>query len=177
MNQTEKTIETKSIFQGRIIQVRVDQVRLPDGRVSTREVVEHAPAVAIVAVNDQDQIVLIRQYRKPVEQQMLEIPAGIMETGELPLEAAKRELAEETGWWGGVWKEVGSFYTAPGFTDEKIYLFMVTDMVQGERNLDEDEFIELENVSLKTAQEYIQSGQIIDAKTIIGIQAALLVRY
>lgn len=174
MNYEEKTLDSKPIFQGRIIKVKVDQVSLPNGRTSTREIVEHSPAVAIVALDETDQIIMVRQYRKPVEQMMLEIPAGIMEAGETPLASAQRELAEETGYSADHWQGLGSFYTAPGFTDERIHLYLATGLHSGVTRPDEDEFIEYTRFPLKQAQEMIAAGEIIDAKSIIGIQAALL---
>ena len=176
MDRTEKTLDSTPIFQGRIIKVRVDRVSLPDGRESTREVVEHAPAVAIVAMDEHNELILVSQYRKPAEQLMLEIPAGIMEAGESPLEAAKRELAEETGYRGSRWKKISSFYTSPGFSDEKIHLFFASQLTSGQTQFDEDEFIELQRVSLPQALEWITEGKIVDAKTIIGIQAAALIK-
>jgi ADP-ribose pyrophosphatase len=172
MDYTEKTLKRQDIYQGRIVKLHVDTVRLPDGREASREVVKHASAVAVIAVDDAGNILLVRQFRKPVEQLMLEIPAGIMEENEEPLNSAQRELAEETGVTAGEWEEIAAFYTAPGFTDEKIYLFMASKLVVGKTNLDEDEFIEIIKTPLQEAYDMIFTGQIVDAKSIIGIQYA-----
>lgn len=172
MDFVEKTINTQDVFQGRIVKLRVDTVILPDGREGTREVVEHAEAVAIVAVDENNHIIMVRQYRKAVDTVMLEIPAGIMEENEEPLLAAQRELAEETGFTAEKWEEVASFYTAPGFTDEKIHLFMAEGLHGGNTSPDDDEFIELVRIPLARANELIFEGQIVDAKSIIGIQYA-----
>lgn len=173
MNFEEKTLNSKEIFSGRIIKVRLDKVSLPDGRQSSREVVEHAEAVAIIAVDEEKNVLLVRQYRKPVEELLLEIPAGIMEKGEEPLFTAQRELAEETGFRAEKWKKIASFYTTPGFSNEKIHLYMASDLKAGETNLDEDEFIEIVKMPIEDAYNSIFQGQIVDAKSIIGIQYAL----
>lgn len=176
MDFTEKTIDSQSIFEGRIIKVRLDTVLLPNGKQSTREIVGHASAVAVVALDEEDKMIMVRQYRKPVEQMVLEIPAGIMEKGEEPLESACRELEEETGYKADHWEELGSFFTGPGFTDERIYLFLATGLHGGTTNPDEDEFLDLCRFPLSELEGMLKRGEIIDAKTIIGLQWALLKR-
>ena len=176
MDFEEKTISSRDIFKGRIVKLRVDTVRLPDGRESTREVIEHAGAVAIVALDHAGQIVMVRQYRKPVEQVLLEIPAGTMEANEDPLLCAQRELREETGYSAGHWQKILSYYSAPGFTDEYLHLYLATDLSDGEVEPDEDEFIETVSLPLKKAYQLIFEGQIKDGKSIIGIQYALNAR-
>lgn len=173
MDLRENTIETKEIFSGRIIKVRVDTVILPDGGESTREVVEHAGAVAVVAVDNDNNIIMVRQYRKPVERVMLEIPAGTMEKGEDPLECAKRELKEETGFTALHWKKILSYYSAPGFTDEHLHLYLASGLAGGEIELDEDEFVETMRLPLPEAYRMIFEGEIADGKSIIGIQYAI----
>lgn len=173
MNFEEKTIRSQDIFSGRIVKLKVDTVRLPDGRESTREIIEHAGAVAIVALNKEGQIIMVRQYRKPVEQVLLEIPAGTMEKGEDPLLCAQRELREETGYTAGNWEKILSYYSAPGFTDEQLHLYMATDLSDGDTQPDEDEFVETAILPLEKAYQLIFDGQIIDGKSIIGIQYAL----
>ncbi|SHG36622.1 ADP-ribose pyrophosphatase [Thermosyntropha lipolytica DSM 11003] len=171
----EKTVKRETIFKGRIVQLNVDTVLLPDGRESTREIVKHKEAVAVVALDEKGNIYMVRQYRKPVEKVLLEIPAGILnDEDEEPLEAAKRELREETGLIAASWEKLASFYTAPGFTDEKIHLFLATRLSQGTQRLDEDEFVEVEVISLARAYEMVLKGEIKDAKSIIGIQWARL---
>lgn len=172
MNFEEKTINSRDIFSGRIIKVRVDTVSLPDGRESTREIVEHAGAVAMVAVDDADNIYLVRQYRKAAEQVMLEIPAGTLEPDEEILSCARRELEEEIGLRAGSWEKILSYYSAPGFCDEKLHLFLARDLSTGEKNPDSDEFLESVSIPLKEAYRMIFTGQIVDGKSIIGIQYA-----
>lgn len=166
----EKTIKSEAVFKGRIVDLRIDTVLLPDGKESTREIVKHAEAVAVVAVDEEKNIYMVRQYRKPVEKVLLEIPAGIMNEGEEPLDAAKRELEEEAGFKAEGWEKITSFYTAPGFTDEKIHLFLATKLVKGLVNPDEDEFVEVEVLPLDKAYQMVLEGNISDAKSIIGIQ-------
>lgn len=173
MELSETTIETKEIFTGRIIKVRVDTVRLPDGRQSTREVVEHAGAVAVVAVDNDNNIIMVRQYRKPVEKILLEIPAGTMEKDEDPLVCAQRELKEETGFTAKHWKKILSYYSAPGFTDEYLHLYLASGLIGGEIELDEDEFVETIRLPLPEAYRMIAEGRIADGKSIIGIQYAI----
>ena len=173
MDLSEKTIGTKEIFAGRIIKVRVDTVRLPDGGESTREVVEHAGAVGVVAVDNDNNIIMVRQYRKPVEGVLLEIPAGTMEKGEDPLLCAQRELKEETGFTAEHWNKILSYYSAPGFTDEYLHLYLASDLTGGEIALDDDEFVETVRLPLSEAYRMIFEGHIADGKSIIGIQYAI----
>ncbi len=173
MDFEEKTISSQEIFAGRIVKLRVDTVLLPDGGQSTREVVEHVAAVAIIALDANDNIIMVQQYRKPIEQVLLEIPAGIIEVGEEPLICAQRELREETGYSAGKWEHILSFYSAPGFTDEELHVFLAKELSNGEVEPDEDEFIETVSLPLEQAHQMILEGQIKDGKSIIGIQYAM----
>jgi ADP-ribose pyrophosphatase len=168
----EKTISSKRIYNGRIINLRVDTVTLPNGKTGKREVVEYAGAVAVVPVNEKGELLLVRQYRYAVGQILLEIPAGKIETGEDYAVCAGRELLEETGYEAGDLKHLISFYSTPGFTNEQIHLFLATDLNLKKQNLDEDEFIDVETVTLKQALEMIWSGKICDAKSVAGILTA-----
>lgn len=170
MELFEKTIASKDIYQGRILNLRVDRVALPDGSESTREIVEHAGAVAIVAIDDEKNIWMVKQYRKAVEGVLLEIPAGTLEKGEEPLTCAKRELAEETGLIAENWQHIVSYYSAPGFVTEKLHLYLATGLNQGDTNLDRDEFLYTIKIPLADAYKAIFAGQIQDGKSIIGIQ-------
>jgi len=170
MDLTEKTLATREIYSGRVIKVRVDTVSLPDGNQSFREVVEHAGAVAVVALDDENNIVLVRQYRKPLDRVLIEIPAGTMEKDEDPLLCAQRELEEETGYLAAHWQRILSYYSAPGFTDEHLHIYLATGLSQGKTNPDPDEFMELVHIPLPEAYGLIFSGQIADGKSIIGIQ-------
>lgn len=172
MDLEEKSLSTQDIFSGRIIKVKVDRVKLPDGRESSREIVEHAAAVAIVAIDNNKNIWMVRQYRKPVEETLLEIPAGIMEENETPLYSAKRELEEETGLRANNWESIMSYYSTPGFCNEKLHIFMASDITRGQMNTDSDEFLEIVKIPLEKAYDMIFQGQIVDGKSIIGIQYA-----
>lgn len=163
----EKTIHTKNIYNGSIIDVQVDDVTLPNGGASKRELVKHPGAVAIIPVTKDGKIVFVEQYRKPLEKSLVEIPAGKMEEGERPEVTAIRELEEETGYTTDGLTYVCSFYTSPGFADEIIYIYytdrlqLLSEQVKG----DEDEFVELVELTLKEAKEYVESERIHDAKT------------
>lgn len=167
----EKTISTKTIFEGKIIKVRVDDVLLPNGETSKREIVEHPGAVAVLAVTDQNKIVLVEQYRKALEKSIIEIPAGKIEKNEDPMITAKRELEEETGYEAKEMNFLMSYYTSPGFADEIIYLYEA----KGLRKLDnpeagdEDEFVDVLEVSIEEALQLIKEQRIHDAKTIQAI--------
>ncbi len=168
----ELMTSSKTIYQGKIVNLRVDEVSLPNGKTSKREVVEHAGAVAIVPINEKGELLLVRQYRYAAGMALLEIPAGKLEPGEDFVACAGRELTEETGYAAGRLKHMISFYSTPGFTNEQIHLFLATGLTLKKQNLDEDEFIEVETVGLKQAQEMVMSGAIRDAKSIAGILAA-----
>jgi ADP-ribose pyrophosphatase len=172
MNFYEKTISSQQIFTGRIINVKVDTVKLPDGSTSTREIVNHAGAVAILPVDEDGWVWLVQQYRKPLERVLLEIPAGTLEPGEKPLDCAVRELHEETGLSADSWEPILSYYSAPGFCDEQLHLYLARDLKVGESHTDRDEFVEVVKMSLEDAYKAIFTGEIIDGKSIIAIQYA-----
>lgn len=167
----EKTISSQSIYEGRIIKVRVEEVELPNGKTASREIVHHNGAVAVLAVTNEDKIVLVRQYRKPMDQIILEVPAGKLEGDEDPKACAERELIEETGFKAKDMKRIASFYTSPGFSDELVHLYRGRGLTAGEAQPDEDEFVEVLYISLPEAKKYIETGEIKDAKTIMAIYA------
>ncbi|MCP1125014.1 ADP-ribose pyrophosphatase [Bacillus sp. AFS018417] len=171
-NLEERTIATEPIFDGRVIKVRVDEVVLPNGETSKREIVKHPGAVAIIAITDDEKIVLVEQYRKAMEKALVEIPAGKLEQGEQPEATAIRELEEETGYICDNMKLITSFYTSPGFADEIVYVYEATGLKKKEdkADLDEDEFVELMEVSLEEALQLIKEQRIHDAKTMFAIQ-------
>jgi len=171
-NLKEQKISSEMIYRGKILNLRVDTVRLPNGNQSRREVVEYSGAVAIVALVNDDEVLMVRQFRYPAGREFIEIPAGKLEPGEMPLDCAKRELWEETGARAGKWEELCTFYSTPGFSTEKMHLFIASDLSFEEQHLDEDEFVELQKVSLNNALQMIREGKIYDAKTIVGILAA-----
>lgn len=168
MNQ-EITVNSEKIFEGKIINVRIDTVEVPNQKYAKREIVEHKGAVAILAIED-DQIILIKQYRKAVEDFLFELPAGKIELNEEPLSCANRELIEETGYCPNNVEKLAEFYTSPGFCNEKIHLFLATDLKYVGSCPDEDEFIEIVKVKKEEALLMVSENKIKDAKTIIGIQ-------
>jgi ADP-ribose pyrophosphatase len=164
-----KVLESRVEFQGWRIRVRTDRILNPDGKEATRDVVEHPGAVTVVALPQPDEVVLVRQYRHATGEELLELPAGTREEGEDPIVTAGRELEEETGYRAGKIRPLTSFYTAPGFTDELMYLFEATELTLSEQRLDEDEFIDVVPVSRDDALAMIEDGRIKDAKTIVGL--------
>jgi ADP-ribose pyrophosphatase len=168
----ETRLESQRIYDGKIINLRLDTVRLPNEKEAKREVVEHPGAVAIVAVNEQQEIIMIKQYRYPIDEVIWEVPAGKLEKGENPDDSAARELEEETGYQAKVIKRIARFYTTPGFTDEVMYLYLAQGLTLNEQNLDEDEFLTVEKMPLTKAVELIFQGEIVDNKTIVAILMA-----
>lgn len=169
MEQIERTMKSEKIYDGKLISLRVETVELPDQKYSKREIVDHDPAVAILAADEEDNIILIKQYRKAVDKTIYEIPAGCLEIGESPKEGAIRELKEETGYTAQSIEYATEFFCSPGFCNEKIYVFIAKDIEKGEQKLDEDEFIECFKVPLEKAVKMIEVGEIMDGKTIVGI--------
>lgn len=170
-NFEEKTLRTKKIFDGKIISVQIDDVELPDGNLSKREIVKHPGAVAIIPVNEEGKIIFVEQYRKPLERTLIEIPAGKIEMGEAPEITAKRELEEETGYTTDMLSYVTSFYTSPGFADEIIHIYFTNQLTKLQHAVagDEDEFIELKELTLSEAEQYMNDKRIYDAKTVYAI--------
>jgi ADP-ribose pyrophosphatase len=166
----EKTKSTQPIFEGKVITLQVDTVELPDGSTGKREIIKHPGAVAVLALHE-GKMLVVDQYRQAMGRCEVEIPAGKLERGEDPMEAAGRELREETGYTAKSLKLLHSFYTSPGFADEMIYLYVAEELELGEMAPDEDEFLELFEVTLEEAQELIREGRISDAKTILAVYA------
>ncbi len=165
----EETLSSETIYSGRVVTLRVDEVRLPGGRQTKREVVEHSDCVAIVAIDADDNVLLVRQFRKPVEKNLLEIPAGCIEPGEEPIATVRREMCEETGYLPRSIKRMGGFYSAPGFCTEYLHLYLATDLVPERLYASDTESIELVRVPLSQIAELINSGSICDAKSIAGL--------
>lgn len=165
----EKTLSSKEIFSGKIVNLRVDKVQLPNGKVSTREIIQHPGAVAIVALTQEGDVLMVKQYRKAPESALLEIPAGKLEENEAKEDCAQRELMEETGYYANDIEYVTSFYTSPGFTNELIHLFFAKNIMPRKMQGDEDEYIELKYIPLKNAISKIYEGEIKDSKTITGL--------
>jgi ADP-ribose pyrophosphatase len=168
------TVTTRRVYTGRVISLDVDSVRFPDGSIGELEMIRHPGASAIVPfVSDptgaDPQILLIKQYRYAAEQFLYEIPAGRLDAGEDPRDCAARELREETGCTAQHMDFLFTMFTTPGFTDERIHLFMAAGLERGETAREADEFITLETVTLSQALQLIQRGEIKDAKTALGI--------
>lgn len=166
-----KVIESKKVFSGKIITVCHDKITLPDGKTALREIVKRNNASAVIPIDKDGNIIFVRQYRRPADDCMLEIPAGVLEDGEDPLVCAKRELEEETSFKTDDIKFIAKMYSAIGFCDEQIYIYLAENLKQGEFNLDEDEYIETEKYSLDEAVEMIFDGRISDSKTMVAVLA------
>lgn len=172
MNFEEKTVSRKQIYQGNIIKVEYVTVTLPDGREATRDIVLHPGASAIVPLSDNGEIYMVRQYRKPIDKISLEIPAGKLDKGEDPRACAERELREETGLTSGNIKHMLSIHSTPGFSNEVLHVYLATELKEGELCADDDEFITSEKIPVSELIDKIISGEITDAKTIIGVLMA-----
>ena len=167
-------IESRRAYTGKVISLDVDRVRFPDGSVGELEMIRHPGAAAIVPFlsdpgGEDPQVLMIRQYRYAADGYMYEIPAGRLDPGESPRDCAARELKEETGCTAEQFEHLLTMYTTPGFTDEKIHLFMATGLVAGETKHEADEFLDLHPMRLSRALEMVEAGGIQDAKTALGL--------
>lgn len=167
----EETLSSRKVFEGRALKLRVDTVKLPGGKQTTREIVEHENCVAIVALDDADNILLVKQFRKPVEKDLLEIPAGGIDPGETPEDAVRREMREETGFLPRKVAKLGGFYSSPGFCTEYLHLYLAGDLVTSPLQAEDSESISLVRVPLAQIPGLIASGAICDAKSIAGLLA------
>ena len=169
-NLVEKKISSENVFDGVLLHVRKDEVELPNGHKATREWITHPGAASVIPLLPDGQIILVRQFRYPIGQVTLEVPAGKLDKpGEDPLECAKRELSEETGYTAEkIWK-LTTIATTVGFTNEIIHLYAATDLTPGKQHPDEDEFINTLKMPLTAALKMVESGKIIDSKSIISI--------
>jgi ADP-ribose pyrophosphatase len=165
----ETTISTQRIYEGRAVKLRVDTVKKPSGKVTTREVVEHADAVAVVVLDSKDRAVLVRQYRKAVGKTLLEIPAGSVDPGEQPINTVRRELQEEIGYLPNKIDKLGGFYSAPGYCTEFLHLYVATYLIPSQLEAEDTEDIEVVRVPLAKVPELIASGDIADAKSVAGL--------
>ncbi|WP_425061141.1 ADP-ribose pyrophosphatase [Sporomusa carbonis] len=171
-NLYEKLIKTTRLFEGKVINLRRDEVMLPSGRTGTREVVEHPGAVAVVPMTKDGKVIMVRQFRHPVQQVILEVPAGKLDPGERPEACALRELAEETGFVANKLRKLTSMYTTPGFSNEIIHLYLAEDLVESNKQPDEDEFINTELYTTEQIRDMIASGEICDAKSLVALYLA-----
>ena len=169
MSHSETQLESRTVFEGRVITVTFDKVRLENGAESTREVVHHHGGACIAALTDEDEIYLVRQYRYALGQELWELPAGKLEKGEDPFEAAKRELTEECGVTADEYISLGQIYPTVGYDTEVIYIWAARGLHPAAMHLDDDEFLTPERVPLEKAIDMVLSGEIRDAKTVAGI--------
>jgi len=165
----EKTLSSQLIFDGRAVKLRVDTVQMADGRQTTREIVEHSDCIAVVAIDADNNALLVKQFRKPVEKELLEIPAGGINPGEDPEAAVRRELREETGYLPQKLERLGGFYSAPGYCSEYLYLYLATDLIPSQLFAEDTEEISLIRVPMVQILSLIASGSICDAKSIAGL--------
>ena len=172
MSFYEKPIEKKTVYEGLIVNVRNDIAELQNGKRARREVVEHPGGVCVVAVTGDNKVLMVRQYRYTMEEEMLEIPAGKLESGEDPFECAVRELSEETGYTADKWIDFGVIYPSPGVYREKLYQYLALDLQPGDMHLDENELLSVEEIDIDELIDSIMSHEQKDAKTIIGVLKA-----
>jgi ADP-ribose pyrophosphatase len=165
----EKTLSSRLIYEGRAVKLRVDTVQMPDGRQTTREVVEHSECVAVIAVDSDGNVLLVNQFRQSVGKELLEIPAGGIEPGEVAPECVRREMREETGYLPRKVERLGGFYSAPGFCTEYLYLYLATDLTFSPLQAEDTEGIRLVRVPVDQILGLIASGSICDAKSIAGL--------
>jgi len=168
----EKQLETKTVYTGKIVKVREDVAELQNGRKAYREVVEHPGGVCMVAVTNESKVVMVRQFRYTVGEELLEIPAGKLETGEEPIMCAMRELSEETGYTATKWIDLDMIYPSAGVYSESLYQFMALDLTPGDMHLDENELLSVEEIHIDELFEMIMSNKLRDAKSVFGILKA-----
>ena len=165
----EETLSSKVVYSGRVVRLRVDDIILPDGRQTSREVVEHSDCVAVIPLDTDGNVLLVRQFRKPVEKDLLEIPAGCIDPGEEPVATVRREMREETGYLPRKIERLGGFYASPGYCIEYLHLYLATDLVPDRLQAEDTDSIELVRVPLSQIAGLIASGDICDAKSIAGL--------
>ena len=171
----EPTIESKDIYQGRIIKLRVDTVQLPSGRTTTREIVEHEDAVCVVPIDENNNVLMVRQYRKAAQLNLLEVPAGGVEAGETPDETVLRELQEEVSVTSGSLRRLSGFWVSPGWATEFMHAYLAMDLTPASLPADDDEYISVERVPLDSIPGLIERGEIQDSKSIASLLLALRV--
>jgi ADP-ribose pyrophosphatase len=165
----EKTISSKIVFDGRAVKLRVDTIKMPDGRQTTREIVEHGACIAVVAVDEQNNVLLVSQYREAVGKELLEIPAGGVDPGEDVETAVKREMQEETGYLPQKLVNLGGYYLAPGYSTEYMHLYLAGDLIPSRLVAEDTEGINLVRVPISQIRKLLTSGKICDGKSIAGL--------
>ena len=168
----EKQLSSEEKFRGVIVTVKADKVELTNGHTAYREVVEHPGGVGIVAINDEGNVFMVRQFRYPLGKEIMEIPAGKLEKGENPLDCAVRELSEETGYSAGKMISLGEMYPSPGYCKEVLYAYLATELTPGASHPDDDEFLSVEMVPFDKAVSMALSGELRDAKTVVALLRA-----
>lgn len=172
MELTEKQIGSELLYQGKILRLTRDEVELCDGRRALREVVHHSGGVSVLPVDDEGNCYLVRQFRYPAGETVLEIPAGKREAGEEPLACAVRELSEETGFTADTFTDLGHFYATPGYSSETIYVYLATGLHAGKSHPDDGEFLNIEKRSLEEMTDMAMRGELVDGKTLIAVLKA-----
>lgn len=165
----EKTLSSELIYNGRAVRLRVDTVEMPGGRKTTREIVEHSDCVAIIALDENDNVLMVNQFRHAVGKELLEIPAGGIDPGEDAEAAVRREMQEETGYLPKKVERLGGFYSAPGYCSEYLYLCLATDLVPSQLYAEDTENISLVRVPVSQISGLLESGKVCDAKSIAGL--------
>jgi len=165
----ETKIDSKEIFYGKVLHLTEDKVRLENGHETTREIIHHNGAAAIVAFDEDDRLLMVRQFRYAIGEELLELPAGKIDPGETPIQCAARELIEETGYRAGRLTELGAIHPAAAYTSEAVYLFYAEELTRAQQNLDEDEFLTVEHMDFSQALDMVMNAEITDSKTQIGI--------
>ena len=168
MDYTEEALRHVNTYKGVIVDVETDMIRLPNDAVTLREVVRHPGGVCVAAIDGDGRVAMVRQYRYPFRTHLWELPAGKLEPGEDPFEAAKRELSEETGLEAERWTELGALYTSPGFSTETLHLYLAEELRRGQAHPDPNEFLDVSFVPLAELLERIDAGELRDAKTVAG---------
>ena len=174
MELKEEMVSQQTVYEGYIVDVRMDKAKLMDGSLANREVVTHPGAVAVFAMDEEDNVILVRQFRYAVGEVVLELPAGKLEPGEDPADSGLRELAEETGLIPKTYEPMGFTYSSPGIFEEKIYLFFAKDLEQGPVHPDDGEFVEVVRIPYQELVNMAARGEIKDSKTLAGILKASL---
>ena len=166
---TETELSSETVFKGRLMHVKLDRVRLPDGGESTREYIVHPGAVVVIPVFENGDLLLERQHRYPLHRDFIELPAGKIDAGEADLTCAKRELEEETGYTASEWREVTTIYPCIGYSDERLAFYLARGLEAGNHGRDPDEFLEILRVPFGEAMDWLRSGKICETKTVIGL--------
>ena len=169
MDLIEKTVSTEEIFDGRVVKLRVDKVELPDGKLQTREVISHPGGVGVIAMDDENNVLMVKQFRPGAKGVLLEIPAGKLEYGENPEECGRRELSEETGFIANEFSHLAKFYVTPAYCEEIINIYFARNLVPSKQHLDEGEFLDVLKISFDELYEKVINNEIKDGKTIIAV--------